>query len=221
MNAEFLINKHSDYIYSFLWKSYPTYMKIHKEDMYNTCIVGVMKAIPNYDESKGAFTTFITPYMRHEITAYLCYINNDHSTYYTNLHNKILKAKSYIEAHGGKASPKAISEKTGISENVVETELKMLSVKITSLDSRNEPVREVDARRRHVCVGECSSSVSEAFAVDDILSCLTAEQKDIVVKHVLNEISFNRIARDRNTTPYEIKKIYKECMEKLKEANAA
>lgn len=212
---EMMVNKYTDYVYSFLWKSYGTYVakKENRDDFFNSCIIGLLKAMKRYDAKKGAFTTFVTPYMKHEITNQLCVMNEESSTYYSDLSNRIAKAK-----RNGAKSISEIARSANLSEKIVKREL--------AVAERKKTVCETAGHEYMICSSSFrnhgdTTFLDDEFIVNDMLSELDETQKDIIQKHVLNNISFCQIAREYHTTPYEIKKIYQESISILRKALAA
>lgn len=204
---ELMIEKYRDYVYCFLWRKFPTYMKNYPEEMFQSCIVGLLEAIRKYDPDKGCFSTLATKYLLHEAMSQICYLSKEGSRYYANIHGKIKKAAMEFE-HSNKFSSdeiNAISRETGFNSKIVRREL--------SLNTQDADYA--------ACNLVVPFQPSSDFIIHDLLAGLTHEQSQIVTMRVVENLPFKEIAKRTGLTPHMAQKIYGESIQYLKSTNAA
>lgn len=113
-----------------------------KDTLINNTMMEVHKALANYDESLGAFSTYITPYLWQGGSQTNAAVNNV-TVRNNHLRKKILEAKEEIESSGKKATHMLIHEISGVSINLIkeileEDEMKSSTLSIEAMDKGAE-----------------------------------------------------------------------------------
>lgn len=83
-----LVEKMSNYVYHLFHKHYGSYLSA-EEDLIQEGFVGVMKGLKKYDPKKGALTTFIKPYIIHEMQEYFATEILKTTSYYAVMTKKV------------------------------------------------------------------------------------------------------------------------------------
>lgn len=206
--SDLMIEKHMDYVYSFLWKKFPTYMRVYKDEMFQACIVGMLDAIRTYNPDKGAFTTYSTPYIKHEAFEQVCFIGKEKSRHYAIMHQKIRNARYTLEMNGETVTLEKICKMTGLSRNVAEREMKVSEIPpAMSIDECVEPYTELQ--------------LSDDMVAYSILSSLSDKERKIVVMKVLDEMTYKEIADKLGMSSVHVKQVYDKCIKKLRKNEAA
>lgn len=198
---EKIVEKYSNYVYYTLHKYYPTY-KEYYEDMYQEGISGILKALKTYDASRGAFTTYCTPFIRSECSAFIRYRQGEPSEHYAKLNRVVRSAEAELEQHGEEPSAKNIAEKTGISESAAERELKIFY--------DTEPISD-----EHENGEDAYAHLVDRITCENLLMTLPEEQRKIVFLRTVENMSFRKIAVALNKKEHVVRKKYYSGIEKL------
>lgn len=115
-----LVNMYDKFIYRIIHEQYKTY-KGEIEDLYQSGMEGMLKAIGSYNPDLGKFTTYSIRYIKHEMTGQINLWNND--TQHFGRQRKIIhNASRRLEMEGKESSDVAIAEITGLSKKAVKRE---------------------------------------------------------------------------------------------------
>lgn len=189
---EKIIDKYSKYIYHIIHAYFPSYHK-YTEELYQQGAIGLMNAMKSYDPRKGAFTTHCTPYVKKELSKQIMHISGEPSAYYASIHNAVTRAKSKIEARGDEATIDNIMQETNLSRKIVERELNVDHVKV-SYDTLTNISSNME--------------LSDNFIVEDMLSVLPEDMRDIVRMKAVEGLSFKTIANELGRTLFNVRKDY-------------
>ena len=125
-SKEYVVDSFGKYIHHLIRNHYSTYEKI-SEELFQCGVIGLLKAMCNYDEKRGAFTTYSKPFILHEITEQLNFINNDSSVHYNNMKNSIIDAINKLQNEGLEPTVQRISIISELKPSVVERELECIN----------------------------------------------------------------------------------------------
>ena len=141
-----ILAKIEKYIYRVIHTYYSTYCPYHTSDLFDSGVVGVMKALDgNYDPS-FAFTTYVINYIRHEMSDYVHYLNGNQTVHYANIDKKIRKAENKLIASGLPATAIMIAYEADLKPELVEKELAVMHRKDhVMIDNEDESVREISS----------------------------------------------------------------------------
>lgn len=207
--AEFMLEKYRDYIYKFLWTNYRTFMhdKSAADELFNSCVVGMMRAMQLYDPSRGAFMTIGIRYMKHEASEQKCFIMKEKSRYFAKLNETVKKAKEDAEEECACPSVKKIAEVAGVSEKIANRELKISDTQTADIEACVEP--------------SCDFLPSDNLAAYEILGDLSAFDQNMIVMKVLQGFTYKEIGKKLGKEEGEIKKRYSKCMTFLRARESA
>lgn len=118
------ISKNERFIHDIIHKNYPTYASGYGDELYQCGVIGLIKAMERYDESKGAFTTYCRFFIMHEMSDQVNFHRNNTTVHYNNLQKKINEAVTELK-NKGKYQPtvKDIAFYTGLKPETVKREL--------------------------------------------------------------------------------------------------
>lgn len=202
--VDMMIGKYSDYIHYVIKKYYPSFTR-ETEDMFQSGAIGIMEAMKRYRPEKGAFSTYCTPFIKKEISKQVRFVAAEKSEYFATVHNNVEKAKTQLETGGKDVTVENVMDKTGLSEKIVKREMKVDRTKVSY-----EALAEVGT----------SMSLSDKFIVDDILSTVSDERKEIIKLRVFEELTFKAIATRMKLPEFTVKREYKKAINELKEKMA-
>lgn len=138
-SKEYIVINFGRYVHSLINRMYSTYAEKMEDELYQCGIIGLMKALPVYDESKGAFTTLCKPFVMHEITTQINFVHNDTTLHYNALQKKINDAVRKLSEDGMEPTVHRISIITEIRPEIVERELKCMEcTKFFYLDAEQD-----------------------------------------------------------------------------------
>lgn len=209
-------------ITSIIKRYFPSYMK-QENDVYDELkqqgVMGMLTGLQYYDPDKSKFSTFIYPYVLHEITDFINVQFHGLTSHYATNQSKIRKAIAQFEAEGKSYTVIDLSMKTGLKPESVAKSL------------------QIDQRSNLMYYGEedfLDAQFSEFFdspekqylekertnVLREALNALTCEQKMVVCYRTgfdqVRKLSFREIADIMNKTPDELKKIYNDGIRTLK-----
>lgn len=206
--AELMLEKYKDYIYKFLWTNYRTFMHDSSaaDELFNSCVVGMMRAMQTYDPSRGAFMTIGIRYMKHEASDQKCFIMKEKSRYFAKLNETVKRAKEDAEEDDTCPSIKKIAEFAGVSEKIADRELKISDTQTADIEACAEP--------------GCDFVPSDDLAAYEILGNLSAFDQKMIVMKVLQGFTYKEIGKKMGKEEGEIKKRYSKCMTFLRAQEA-
>ena len=70
----YFFDTYENFIKQQIQQFYPTYKNKYFDDLLSSGKLGLLEALQKYDPDKGAFTTCSKPYIRYELTRFLCEI---------------------------------------------------------------------------------------------------------------------------------------------------
>lgn len=116
------------YVITLYARHYPTYYQKYYEEMLQEAVTAIFIKAPLYDVQKGAFLTFIKPFVLHVGGEFVNYLNGMTSHYGTAA-SKIKKCLSQFAAEDKQNfTPYDISEKTGIPLSTVNKCLELMTL---------------------------------------------------------------------------------------------
>ncbi len=138
-SKEYVVISYGRYVHSLINRLYSTYAEKMEEELYQCGVIGLLNALPVYDEKKGAFTTLCKPFVMHEITTQINYYHNDTTLHYNTLQKKINEAISKLNNDGLDPTVQRISIITEIRPEIVERELRCMEcTKFYYLDAEQD-----------------------------------------------------------------------------------
>lgn len=203
--AELMLEKYKDYIYKFLWSNYRTFMheKSNADELFNSCVVGMMKAMQMFNPKVGAFMTYCIRFMKHEASEQMYFITKEKSRYFAKLSMVVKRAKEDVGAESyDDESVKKIAECAGLSERIVKRELKIPDNQTADIDACAEQ--------------SCDFSPDEDLAAYEILGDLSEFDRKMIVMKVLQGFTYREIGNKLGTDEYNIKRRYAKCMTYLR-----
>ena len=88
------------YVEDMITSRFPTYRIMHREELYQAGMIGILQAFPKYDQSKAKPTTFFKPYILHEMVKYVSEEIMGTTIYYGMAETKI---NDFERSHEGKS----------------------------------------------------------------------------------------------------------------------
>lgn len=190
-----LVEKMSRYVYHLFHKHYGSYLSV-EEDMIQEGFVGVMKGLKKYDPKKGALTTFIKPYIIHEMQEYFATEILKTTSYYAVMTKKVWGCLSKMGQAGLEyRSPEDFCR---IYKDMFGEELSPTTfTAVMQVMTRNESINIQDPANEYML--ECQKSfqidaVEQTIirnlekedinkGIDKSLKLLSDDQKTVVVLH--------------------------------------
>lgn len=190
-----LVEKMSNYVYHLFHKHYGSYLSV-EEDLVQEGFVGVMKGLKKYDPKKGTLTTFLKPYILHEMQLYFATEILKTTSYYASMTKKVWNCLSRMGQAGLEyRSPEDFCR---IYEDMFGEELSPTTfIAVMQVMTRNESINIQDPANEYML--ECQKSfqidaVEQTVirnlekedinkGIDKSLKLLSDDQKTVVVLH--------------------------------------
>lgn len=116
-----VVERNDGLICMLISKHYSTYMGNHMDDMMQEGRMAIYENFPSFDPKKSRFSTFISYYIMHGISSYLCSLNGM-TPHYLSMSKKLTKAYAALEAEGcSNPSIAQISEEMGVGKEAVHS----------------------------------------------------------------------------------------------------
>lgn len=216
---DLLVAKFEKYVRYVAARRFSTFVARHSEDLYQSGIVGLMKALPGYDGS-SAFTTYSLNFIVHEMSDYARCAQNMSTPHFAKLQRDLSKARAQIEAEGVRADAKAIAERMGTPEWIVRREMKVAAIgeQVWLDDTTNRELQIAETRGASV-----EDAVADVDACERIMkdvSRMDAVRRDIFVSHVLREETYAEIGERVGMEAAAVKAEYRRIVTELRRVHA-
>lgn len=133
-----LLKDHQAFITSIIAKSYPTYRQQNYDDLQQCGVLGFMKSLSSYDESKGALTTYCSHFIKHELSEYVSKQLSNMTIHYAATLRKINRAIHKLQNEGvQKISIPLLVLETGLNENRIGVALSVAQSSTRVDDTQN------------------------------------------------------------------------------------
>lgn len=198
--TEILVKKYENYVWYIINLYFPTYRK--SMDMFQSGVVGLLKAFKKFDSKKGLFPAYCTPYVKKECSGQIRFESGEESEYFHAINVSVNRAKTALESEGRDITVQEIMSRTNLSEKIVKREMKV-DYQNVSYDLLSNSDFEPE-------------SLSDNVSAKEILSGLTKYSRMLVKLHVIDGYSFERIAKKLNKSVYVVTQDYKEAIETLR-----
>jgi RNA polymerase sigma factor (sigma-70 family) len=140
----------------------------------------VFMALKGYDESKGAFSTYITNYIRHYATERYASKNNT-SVYYSKYYREYLEYKSQFEGEGVKMTMADYADLIGITPNTLRIAIEKSGSAMNTVSTDDENYVENDSASTALSPEELALQKEQSVAIKEALEALSKEQREILV----------------------------------------
>lgn len=211
-----------DFLHYFLHKYYSNYEKEH-EDFFSEASASVYEVLDKYSPEEGKLTTFLTPYLKGCISAYIAHDIYHTSIYYYRLMAKIMKSCGSTHTPDSTFSSEEIKEianNIGLSETTVINTLNHYRAgKYLSNDSipafTNKNYNNIDSYLENI---ELKTDVFNALSHLDYTD-------QMIIKYTYgldneDELNCNEIAKRLSLKVFEVSNRLNTCIELLKENSA-
>lgn len=120
MAMELIITQNEPLIVSIINKYYRSYIHCYMDDMLQEGRQAIFEHVVDFDPDRGAFSTFVTPYIIDAIKTYICSVHGI-SSHYASQIKRYNNAVAALAAAGNKnPSFSAIAEKMGVGVDAVQ-----------------------------------------------------------------------------------------------------
>lgn len=214
-SKECIVTNYSNYVHDIIHTSYPTYAEKYEEELYHSGLMGLIIAMKNYSEEKGAFTTYSKMFIRHEINEQLNYHNNNTTVHYNGVQKKIADAINKICEDGYEPTVNRIAIMAELKPEVVKRELDYIErTKFVYLDDNPQeadglidyntsPERIAIENERDQCLLECVES-------------LPPDIRKVVWMVFLTDSSYEKIAKELNLSAGQVRNNMKKGLDQLR-----
>lgn len=205
-----LILSHRNYIYYIMKHYFFPYMPLYSEDLYSCGVVGLLKAMHDYN-GQSAFTTYSKFFIIHEMADFTYFLQGNPSCYYAKIQKQIRNA---IE-DGCEPDVNEIVYRTGIKRDIVVRELgAMRASEFVCLDEyptlRDTIIDERESIEETVENRVILSILRKA------IQCLDEEERELLVMRFGKNYSLARIAREKGICYSRARKQYNDTLDKLR-----
>ncbi len=174
------VDSFSKYIYDMIHQNYPTYTK-YTDELYQSGVEGLLKALENYDENLGAFTTHAKHYMYHELNKQINFHNNDLTPHFYSIQKQISNAMSDLNKKGMDANIRRVSKKTDLSPEVVKREMDFMNhTNFRYLDDENDKGLQEIEDTYSVNPERAYTQKEKAQSLQNAIDALSDKEKDII-----------------------------------------
>ncbi len=206
-NLDTIINLHEKLIY----KISSRFHDIDKEDLYQSGVIGLIKAYHNYKSNEETkFTTYAYNYIFGEMYEFA----NNMRTIKVNknilkLYKKIEQAKYHLaQKKGYYPSISEVSEFLNLEESIL-LQVEQATSTIMSLDSDKE-------RPLHETIASPSSTIdSTSIDIQDSLQTLTPEEKDIINYRYFKDFTQSQTAQILGMSQVKVSRYEKKSLTKM------
>ncbi len=109
------------FIWSTIWKHYPTYVSNYKEELYQEGVCGVLEGMKNFDLNKGKPTTHFYSYIIDCMSTFIAkHVKGTKSSYYLKKIGVVVDCIEKFEAEGIPYNAESIAAATNLSLETVE-----------------------------------------------------------------------------------------------------
>lgn len=126
MSKKYIVINFTNYVHDVIHSYYSTYSSKYWEELYHCGVIGLIKAMKNYDEEKGKFTTYSKRFIFHEISEQLNFHKNDSTVYFNNMQKKVQDAKEKLIHDGFEPTVENIALYTDLKPEMVQRELDVI-----------------------------------------------------------------------------------------------
>ncbi len=188
------------------------------DELYQQGVCGLMNGLKAYNPDKAALSTFIYPYIVHEMKEYIDKQCKGVTSHYASNQAKINAAIAEFESQGKTYTAIDISQKTGLKPESVSKALRIEQcsnlVYYEDDDFLDAQFSEhFDSPEKQYIEGEKRTAIAQA------LHRLTHEQ-EVVIRMKMgfegSRMSFREISSIMGKTPDELKKIYNDGLRELR-----
>lgn len=123
MAKKYIVINFTNYVHDIIHTYYSTYSSKYWEELYHCGVIGLIKAMKNYDEKIGKFTTYCKRFVFHEISEQLNFHKNDSTVYFNNMQKKVMEAKEQLVRDGFEPTVENIALLTDLKPEMVKREL--------------------------------------------------------------------------------------------------
>ena len=134
---KYFIQQHTNYVKKHI-KDWNKYARDDYYDLYNSAIVGILEALKKFDPEKSLFITWSNRYIHHQLYNYMCEMKFQCSEHYARLQHTVKKAIQFLKEKGIECTVYNICKYTGLSSKIVKRELRIMELKIVSLEELEE-----------------------------------------------------------------------------------
>lgn len=219
--ADMIFEKNKKLISAVIKKYFNSYLNGKNDifdELYQQGVCGLMNGLKAYNPDKAALSTFIYPYIVHEMKEYIDKQCKGVTSHYASNQAKINAAIAEFESQGKTYTAIDISQKTGLKPESVSKAMKIEQcsnlVYYEDDDFLDAQFSEhFDSPEKQYIEREKRTAIAEA------LGRLPREQ-EIVIRLKLgfegNKMSFREIATITGKTPDELKKTYNDGIRELR-----
>ena len=212
--TEELIKENNNLIYSICSK-YGSYCDI--DDLYQVGVIGLMKAIDNYDSNIGVkFSTYAFPYIVGEVSKYTR--ENKGVKIGKDLIRLGKKLNEYIdkcnEVRGFKPTIKELAETFDLKEEKIISALEANN-KIRSLDEeiwedgKNKTLMDVTADTKKI-------SNEDLLDLKEALNSLSDEERSLIINRYYNDLTQNEVANILGVNQVYVSRLERKTLSKMR-----
>lgn len=213
---ETIINKNQNLAYS-LVNRYKISKKEEKEDLYQVSLIGLMKAIENFDFSYNVnFSTYAVPIILGEIKKYF----RDASLYKMSRNIKDLyykieaEKKSYFEKYNEEISIDKLEKTLNVDRYDL---LLAMESNITPLSLEKEySSKDSSYTLESTIVDTTENNLINYITLNDSIKHLTNKEKLLIKLRFYNDLSQKEVAEKFNVSQVQISRLERQVIEKLK-----
>lgn len=213
---ETIINKNQNLAYS-LVNRYKISKKEEKEDLYQVSLIGLMKAIENFDFSYNVnFSTYAVPIILGEIKKYF----RDASLYKMSRNIKDLyykieaEKKSYFEKYNEEISIDKLEKILNVDRYDL---LLAMESNITPLSLEKEySSKDSSYTLESTIVDTTENNLINYITLNDSIKHLTNKEKLLIKLRFYNDLSQKEVAEKFNVSQVQISRLERQVIDKLK-----
>ena len=213
---ETIINKNQNLAYS-LVNRYKISKKEEKEDLYQVSLIGLMKAIENFDFSYNVnFSTYAVPIILGEIKKYF----RDASLYRMSRNIKDLyykieaEKKSYFEKNNEEISIDKLEKILNVDRYDL---LLAMESNITPLSLEKEySSKDSSYTLESTIVDTTENNLINYITLNDSIKHLTNKEKLLIKLRFYNDLSQKEVAEKFNVSQVQISRLERQVIDKLK-----
>ncbi len=207
-----MVLSHRDYIFYLMNHYYPSFVRSYADDLYDCGVIGLLAAMEGYN-GQNAFTTYSKFYIIHEMASFTYYLQGNPSCYYAKIQKQIRDViGNDIDTD---ISIKEISRKTGIREDIVVRELRMMhTTEFVRIDEFPALVEGIVDERVNI-----EKTVEDRLLYGMLKQAVTKlerEDKELLMLYFWRNYSFGRIAREKGVCYSRVKKRYMQILDALR-----
>ncbi len=206
-----VITAYSPYIYSIIYGLYSQLTPQYTEDLFQSGVKGLLDALGRYD-GNGAFITYATFHINHELCLFQTFLEGNPSRYYGTLQRKVRKAIDSMRGEGKEPDASEISRRTGISVKIVTREMKLIAYKL------NAPI-QISDEEEFGFSGLGSSLEDRVILRADLeaaMSSMAKVERIALLLHCLAGISYARISKLLGIEEHKLRAREKKNVERLR-----